>query len=73
MGVANGQIDLAIVGGEVPNELEESLEITSYAEDELALILPVSHPFSSLKYIQKKISIDCVLLHWIPNLRYGML
>jgi DNA-binding transcriptional LysR family regulator len=53
-GVANGQIDLAIVGGEVPNELEDSLEITSYAEDELALILPVSHPFSSLKYIQKE-------------------
>jgi DNA-binding transcriptional LysR family regulator len=53
-GVANGQIDLAIVGGEVPNELGDSLEITSYAEDELALILPVSHPFSSLKYIQKE-------------------
>ena len=53
-GVANGQIDLAIVGGEVPKELSEVLDITSYAEDELALILPMAHPFSSLEYIQKE-------------------
>jgi len=53
-GVANGQIDLAIVGGEVPKELTKSLEITSYAEDELALILPISHPFSSLEFIRKE-------------------
>ena len=52
--VANGQIDLAIVGGEVPKELNNSLEITSYAEDELALILPISHPFSSLDFIRKE-------------------
>ena len=52
--VANGQIDLAIVGGEVPDELQNVLEITSYAEDELALILPVSHPFASLDFIQKE-------------------
>ena len=38
--VANGQIDLAIIGGEIPVELQESLEITTYAEDELALVLP---------------------------------
>jgi DNA-binding transcriptional LysR family regulator len=53
-GVAQGQIDLAIVGGEVPKELNKTLDITSYAEDELALILPKSHPFSSLDYIQKE-------------------
>jgi DNA-binding transcriptional LysR family regulator len=52
--VANSQIDLAIVGGEVPKELNNLLEITSYAEDELALILPVSHPFSSLEFIRKE-------------------
>ncbi len=34
--VANGQVDLAVIGGEVPNELREILQITSYAEDELA-------------------------------------
>jgi DNA-binding transcriptional LysR family regulator len=53
-GVANGQIDLAIVGGKVPLELYETLEIMSYAEDELALILPPAHPFSSLDSIQKE-------------------
>lgn len=53
-GVANGRIDLAVVGGEIPRELYNSLEVTSYAEDELALILPLSHPFSSLEYIQKE-------------------
>jgi len=53
-GVANGRVDLAIVGGEVPQELQHILEITSYAEDELALILPLSHPFSRLESIQKE-------------------
>ena len=53
-GVANGSIDLALVGGEVPQELQNSLEIISYAEDELALILPLSHHFSSKEYIQKE-------------------
>ena len=33
-GVSDGRIDLAIVGGEVPQELKNTLEITSYAEDE---------------------------------------
>jgi DNA-binding transcriptional LysR family regulator len=34
-GVANGNIDLALVGGEVPNELQSTLEKILYAEDEL--------------------------------------
>ena len=53
-GVANGNIALAVVGGEVPKELQNTLETISYAEDELALIIPLSHPFSSLKFIQKE-------------------
>nr|YP_009944515.1 transcription regulator of Rubisco operon [Osmundea sinicola]QFR99809.1 transcription regulator of Rubisco operon [Osmundea sinicola] len=52
--VANGQVDLAIIGGEVPNELKDILQITSYAEDELALILPISHTFSKVAHIQKE-------------------
>ncbi|MCU0518678.1 MAG: LysR family transcriptional regulator [Oscillatoria sp. Prado101] len=51
--VANGQIDLAIVGGEVPAELQESLKIVAYAEDELALILPVFHPLAQIEIIEK--------------------
>ena len=53
-GVSNGNIDLAVVGGEIPKELQKKLMVTSYAEDELALILPLSHPFSSLDCIQKE-------------------
>jgi DNA-binding transcriptional LysR family regulator len=52
--VANGQVDLAIVGGEVPPELQDTLEILPYAEDELALILPVSHPFVQMDSIPKE-------------------
>ncbi|MBE9178895.1 LysR family transcriptional regulator [Oculatella sp. LEGE 06141] len=51
--VANGQIDLAIIGGEVPPELQDSLEIIPYAEDELALILPVFHSLARTVTIQK--------------------
>ncbi len=51
--VANGQIDLAIIGGEVSPELQDSLEIIPYAEDELALILPVFHPLAKVEMIQK--------------------
>jgi DNA-binding transcriptional LysR family regulator len=52
--VANGQVDLAIIGGEIPAELVESLEIVPYAEDELALIVPISHPFSKLNTIHRE-------------------
>lgn len=52
--VANGQVDLAIIGGEVPAELQDTLELSPYAEDELALILPVDHPFAKRETISKE-------------------
>jgi DNA-binding transcriptional LysR family regulator len=52
--VVNGQIDLALIGGEVPPELLDSLEISPFAEDELALVLPVFHPLAELETIQKE-------------------
>ncbi|NJK30336.1 MAG: LysR family transcriptional regulator [Acaryochloris sp. RU_4_1] len=52
--VVNGQVDLAIIGGEIPLELQAALDVTAYAEDELALILPKSHPFAELKVIQRE-------------------
>nr|QUE29870.1 rbcR [Erythrotrichia carnea] len=52
--VANGQVDLAVIGGEIPPELQQVLQVTSYAEDELALILPKSHPFSTSANIKKE-------------------
>jgi DNA-binding transcriptional LysR family regulator len=53
-GVANGQVDLAIIGGEVPAELKDTLAIIPYAEDELALILPVFHSLAKQETIQKE-------------------
>ncbi len=60
--VANGQIDLAIIGGEIPPELQESLTVVPYAEDELALIMPMHHPLSSHDRIQRE---DLYKLHFI--------
>ncbi|WP_017710944.1 LysR family transcriptional regulator [Prochlorothrix hollandica] len=52
--VANGQIDLAIIGGEVPVELQDSLMMVPYAEDELALILPPQHSLAQPARIQRE-------------------
>ena len=52
--VANGQVDLAIIGGEVPADLQETLQILPYAEDELALILPAFHPLAKISTIQRE-------------------
>lgn len=49
----NRQIDIGIVGGEIPEELKRVLEVTPYIEDELALILPKSHPFVKREHIKK--------------------
>ncbi len=52
--VANGQVDMAIIGGEVPGDLHEVLDIVPYAEDELALILPVNHALVQETAINKE-------------------
>jgi DNA-binding transcriptional LysR family regulator len=44
--VVNRDIDIAVVGGYVPENLKKNLEIESFVEDELALIIPTSHPFA---------------------------
>jgi DNA-binding transcriptional LysR family regulator len=52
--VANGQLDLAIIGGEVPTDLHDVLDIVPYSEDEMALILPVNHPLVQENAIDKE-------------------
>jgi len=54
--VVNHEIDIAIVGGDVPEELKKNLEIEKFVEDELILIVPKSHPFALKK--QKQIQKD---------------
>ena len=52
--VINRDIDIAVVGGNVPESLKKNIEIESFVKDELALIIPKSHPFA----IKKKKVID---------------
>lgn len=44
--VVDRNIDIAVVGGDVPETLKKNLEIESFVEDELSLIVPKSHPFA---------------------------
>ena len=52
--VINRNIDLAIVGGEIPNKLKKNLIIEDFVEDEFSLIVSKSHPFASRKQITKE-------------------
>jgi DNA-binding transcriptional LysR family regulator len=45
--VVDRDIDIAVVGGDVPEILKKNLEIESFVEDELSLIIPKSHPFAT--------------------------
>jgi DNA-binding transcriptional LysR family regulator len=51
--IMNREIDLAIVGGEIPNELRKKLTVEHFVEDELSLILSKLHPFAKRKKINK--------------------
>ena len=52
--VLNREIDIAVVGGEIPNELKKNLSIKHFVEDELSLIISKSHPFAKKKKINKE-------------------
>ena len=52
--VLNREIDIAVVGGEIPNELKKHLTIKYFVEDELSLIISKSHPFAKKKKINKE-------------------
>jgi DNA-binding transcriptional LysR family regulator len=50
----NREIDIAVVGGEIPKEFKKNLKIEDFVEDELTLIVSKSHPFVKKKKITKK-------------------
>ena len=52
--VLNREIDIAVVGGDIPEELKKNLHVENFVEDELILIVPKSHPFALKKH--KKIN-----------------
>lgn len=52
--VVNREIDIAVVGGEIPLELKKTLIVEPFVEDEFSLIVPKSHPFATKKLITKE-------------------
>lgn len=52
--VINREIDIALVGGEISDDLNKQLTIEPFVYDELRLIVSNSHPFSRKIKIQKE-------------------
>lgn len=52
--IVNKHVDLAVVGGEVPKELQQNLHIEPFVEDQLNLIISHSNPFAKQKKIKKE-------------------
>ena len=50
----NREIDIAVVGGEIPEELKKNLHIEDFVEDEFSLIISKSHPFAKKKKDNEK-------------------
>lgn len=48
-GIIERQIDIAIIIGEIPKKFQKKVNIKSFVEDELLLIIPKSHPFAKTK------------------------
>jgi DNA-binding transcriptional LysR family regulator len=48
------EIDIAVIGGEIPYKLKKNLTIKHFVEDEINLIVPKSHPFTKKKKINKE-------------------
>ena len=48
------EIDIAVVGGEVADDLKKNLTIQPFVYDELSLIISKSHPFAKKKKINKE-------------------
>jgi DNA-binding transcriptional LysR family regulator len=52
--IINREIDIAIVGGEISDDLQKNLTIQSFVSDELSLIISKSHPFAKKNKINKE-------------------
>ena len=52
--IVNREIDIAIVGGDIPHELTKNLLVENFVEDEFSLIVPTTHPFAKKKLITKE-------------------
>ena len=53
-GILNQEIDIAVVGGEISDDLKKNLKMEPFVYDELNLIVSKSHPFANKKKINKE-------------------
>ena len=52
--IVNQEIDIAVVGGEISDDLKKNLTMEHFVYDELNLIVSKSHPFANKKKINKE-------------------
>lgn len=52
--IINREIDIAVVGGEISDDLKKNLTIRPFVYDELSLIISKSHPFAKKRNINKE-------------------
>ena len=52
--IINREIDIAVVGGEISDDLKKSVTIKPFVSDELSLIISKSHPFAKKNQINKE-------------------
>ncbi len=52
--VVNREIDLAVVGGEIPKDFKKNLLVEKFVDDEFSLIIAESHPFATKQTITKE-------------------
>jgi DNA-binding transcriptional LysR family regulator len=52
--IINRDIDIAVVGGEISDDLKKNLIVQPFVYDELSLIISESHPFAKKKIINKE-------------------
>lgn len=52
--ISKGNIDVGIVGGEIPKDLRSSIEVLPYANDQLVLIVSKFHPLAKKQQILKE-------------------
>ena len=52
--ILNQEIDIAVVGGEISDDLKKNLKMEPFVYDELNLIVSKSHPFANKKKINKE-------------------
>ena len=52
--IVNREIDIAIVGGEISDDVKKNLTVEDFVYDELSLIVSRSHPFAKKKKINKE-------------------